>query len=110
MFDTIRLETKAVTEAMSSERHSTGSRERTSVDGARPVSAVALSMREREVLHHVSNGLTYLQTAHRMGIAASTVDTYLRRIRAKAGVLSGAELTRLAVSLEADEPVEPVRR
>ena len=50
----------------------------------------------------MSNGLTYLQTARRMGITARTVDTYLRRIRAKAGVVSGAELTRLAVALEVD--------
>lgn len=61
------------------------------------------SCREREVLHHFSNGLTYLQTARRMGIAARTVDTYLRRIRAKAGVVSAAELTRLAVALERRE-------
>jgi DNA-binding CsgD family transcriptional regulator len=58
------------------------------------------SGREREVLHHFSNGLTYLQTARRMGIAARTVDMYLRRIRAKAGVASTAQLTRLAVAIE----------
>jgi DNA-binding CsgD family transcriptional regulator len=62
-----------------------------------------LSSREREALHHFSNGLTYLQTAHRMGITTRTVDTYLRRVRAKSGAVSTAELTRLAVALERRE-------
>ena len=66
-------------------------------------SCAPLSYRERQVLHHFSNGFTYAQTAHRMGITRSTVDTYLRRIRAKAGVVSSAELTRLAVALEVGE-------
>ena len=91
---------------MAPERHPTDPREG-AVTGEKPSTAAVLSLREREVLHHVSNGMTYRGLAHRMGITASTVDTYLRRIRAKAGVFSGAELTRLAVSLEADEPDRP---
>jgi DNA-binding CsgD family transcriptional regulator len=63
----------------------------------------ALSAREREVLDHIANGCTYVQTAHRMGIRACTVDTYLRRIRAKSGAVTGAELTRLAVALESGD-------
>jgi DNA-binding CsgD family transcriptional regulator len=63
----------------------------------------ALSAREREVLSHIANGHTYVQTAHRMGIRACTVDTYLRRIRAKSGAVTGAELTRLAVALESGD-------
>jgi DNA-binding CsgD family transcriptional regulator len=34
-----------------------------------------------------------------MGLSRHTVDAYLRRIRAKLGINSTAELTRLAVSL-----------
>jgi DNA-binding NarL/FixJ family response regulator len=61
----------------------------------------SLSSREREVLTHFGQGLTYSQIAHRMGIAFSTVDTYLRRVRVKSGAASSAELVRLAMSLEA---------
>jgi DNA-binding CsgD family transcriptional regulator len=59
-----------------------------------------LSPREREVLIHFADGLTYRQIARRMGIATNTVDTYLRRIRDKSGAVNGAELVRLAISLE----------
>jgi DNA-binding CsgD family transcriptional regulator len=58
-----------------------------------------LAPREREVLHHISQGRTYLQTARRMGVTSYTVDTYLRRIRSKSGAGNKAELTRLAISL-----------
>jgi DNA-binding CsgD family transcriptional regulator len=54
------------------------------------------------VLRHFGRGLTYLQIARRMGIACSTVDTYLRRVRVKSGAASSAELVRLAVILEQD--------
>jgi DNA-binding CsgD family transcriptional regulator len=59
----------------------------------------ALAPREQEALRHISQGRTYLQTARRMGVTGYTVDTYLRRIRAKYGIVTKAELTRLAVSL-----------
>ncbi|WP_354645340.1 response regulator transcription factor [Kitasatospora camelliae] len=58
-----------------------------------------LAPREREVLQHISEGRTYLQTARRMGVTSYTVDTYLRRIRSKSGAGNKAELTRLAISL-----------
>jgi len=61
---------------------------------------VHFSVREREVMRHFAKGLTYLQIARRMGIKVSTVDTYLRRVRLKSGVASGAGLIRLAISLE----------
>ncbi|MEU4096474.1 helix-turn-helix transcriptional regulator [Streptomyces sp. NPDC026673] len=65
-----------------------------------PTDAVrALAPRERETLHHIAAGRTYLQTARHMGLSRHTVDAYLRRIRAKLGLTSTAELTRLAVSL-----------
>ncbi|MGW4049060.1 response regulator transcription factor [Streptomyces sp. NPDC004721] len=59
----------------------------------------ALAPREREALQHIAAGLTYMQTARRMGLSKHTVDAYLRRIRAKLGISNTAELTRLAVSL-----------
>ena len=59
----------------------------------------ALAPREQEVLQHISQGRTYLQTARRMGVTGHTVDTYLRRIRSKHGIGTKAELTRLAISL-----------
>ncbi|MFI8187185.1 LuxR C-terminal-related transcriptional regulator [Actinacidiphila glaucinigra] len=44
-------------------------------------------------------GRTYLQTARHMGLSKHTVDAYLRRIRAKLGIHSTAELTRTAIAL-----------
>ncbi|MGW1541594.1 response regulator transcription factor [Streptomyces sp. NPDC002309] len=61
--------------------------------------APALAPREQETLRHIAAGRTYLQTARHMGLSQHTVDAYLRRIRAKLGINSTAELTRLAISL-----------
>ncbi|MEU4098994.1 LuxR C-terminal-related transcriptional regulator, partial [Streptomyces sp. NPDC026673] len=54
---------------------------------------------ERETLRHIAAGRTYLQTARHMGLSKHTVDAYLRRIRAKLGIYSTAELTRTAIAL-----------
>ncbi|MFF1556088.1 response regulator transcription factor [Streptomyces sp. NPDC058279] len=59
----------------------------------------ALAPREQEALRHIAAGRTYLQTARHMGLSKHTVDAYLRRIRAKLGINSTAEMTRLAISL-----------
>jgi DNA-binding CsgD family transcriptional regulator len=59
----------------------------------------ALAPCEQETLRHIAAGHTYLQTARHMGLSRHTVDAYLRRIRAKLGINSTAELTRLAISL-----------
>lgn len=61
--------------------------------------AVALAPREQEALRHIAAGCTYVQTARSMGLSKHTVDAYLRRIRAKLGINTTAELTRLAISL-----------
>ncbi|GHB54765.1 hypothetical protein GCM10010347_25770 [Streptomyces cirratus] len=61
--------------------------------------APALAPREQEALRHIAAGCTYLQTARHMGLSKHTVDAYLRRIRAKLGINSTAEMTRLAISL-----------
>ncbi|OAH12922.1 response regulator transcription factor [Streptomyces jeddahensis] len=66
---------------------------------ARAAALLVLAPRERETLRHIAAGRTYLQTARHMGLSKHTVDAYLRRIRAKLGICSTAELTRLAISL-----------
>ncbi|HEX6501141.1 MAG TPA: response regulator transcription factor [Micromonosporaceae bacterium] len=56
-----------------------------------------LSEREEQVLRQISWGLTHGQIATRLGISPHTVDTYVKRIRAKLGVGNKAELTRAAL-------------
>jgi DNA-binding NarL/FixJ family response regulator len=56
-----------------------------------------LSGRERQVLSQISRGLTHGQIATRLGISPHTVDTYVKRIRAKVGAGNKAELTRAAL-------------
>ncbi len=62
-------------------------------------SAVVLSDREEQVLRYIAEGLTHRQAANRMGVQASTVDTYVKRIRAKTGLGNKADLARLAFEL-----------
>ena len=56
-----------------------------------------LSKREEQVLRQISRGLTHGQIATRLGISPHTVDTYVKRIRAKLGAGNKAELTRAAL-------------
>ncbi|MEV4706181.1 response regulator transcription factor [Actinoplanes sp. NPDC049316] len=56
-----------------------------------------LSEREEQVLRQISCGLTHGQIATRLGISPHTVDTYVKRIRAKLGAGNKAELTRAAL-------------
>jgi DNA-binding NarL/FixJ family response regulator len=56
-----------------------------------------LSEREEQVLSQISHGLTHGQIATRLGISPHTVDTYVKRIRAKLGAGNKAELTRVAL-------------
>jgi DNA-binding NarL/FixJ family response regulator len=56
-----------------------------------------LSARERQVLHYIACGYTHGQAARRLGISPHTVDTYVKRIRAKLAVGNKAELTRAAM-------------
>jgi DNA-binding NarL/FixJ family response regulator len=56
-----------------------------------------LSEREEQVLRQISCGLTHGQIATRLAISPHTVDTYVKRIRAKLGVGNKAELTRAAL-------------
>jgi DNA-binding CsgD family transcriptional regulator len=57
-----------------------------------------ISPRERQVLVHLAKGHTYWKTAHHMRLSPHTVDTYIRRIRAKTGVTNRAQLMALAMS------------
>lgn len=57
-----------------------------------------LSPREEEALDLIARGFTHAQTATRMGVSKSTVDTYVERIRAKLQVGNKAELTRAALA------------
>jgi DNA-binding NarL/FixJ family response regulator len=68
-----------------------------------------LSEREEQVLRQISQGLTHGQIATRLGISPHTVDTYVKRIRAKLGVGNKAELTRAALlgRLVRKVPVQP---
>lgn len=56
-----------------------------------------LSDRELEVLGYLAEGHTYSSIARRMNLSPHTVDTYLRRIRGKAGVSNRAHLMILAI-------------
>jgi DNA-binding NarL/FixJ family response regulator len=64
-----------------------------------------LSGREEQVLGQISRGLTHGQIATRLGISPHTVDTYVKRIRAKLGVGNKAELTRIALLSQLARPV-----
>jgi DNA-binding NarL/FixJ family response regulator len=69
------------------------------------LSGYHLSEREEQVLSQISRGLTHGQIATRLGISPHTVDTYVKRIRAKLGVGNKAELTRAALlGPQADQP------
>jgi DNA-binding NarL/FixJ family response regulator len=59
--------------------------------------AGALSEREEQVLRYIASGYTHGQAARRLGISPHTVDTYVKRIRAKLTLGNKAELTRAAV-------------
>lgn len=58
----------------------------------------ALSGREMQVLQYIASGYTHSQAARRLGISQHTVDTYVKRIRAKLSVGNKAELTRAAIT------------
>ncbi len=71
----------------------------TATPATTPTDTPSLTPRELETLRHIAAGRTYCQTARHMGLSQHTVDTYLRRIRAKFDVNTTAELTRLAMAL-----------
>jgi DNA-binding NarL/FixJ family response regulator len=56
-----------------------------------------LSPREQEALRYIARGYTHQQTARRMGVSKTTVNTYVARIRQKLRVGNKAELTIAAL-------------
>jgi two-component system, NarL family, invasion response regulator UvrY len=62
--------------------------------GGRPT----LSSREQQVLRLIAHGLTHDQAARRLGVSRHTVDTYVKRVRAKLRLGNKAELVRAAMA------------
>ena len=56
-----------------------------------PTASEALSPRESEVLNLLARGFTYTETAQRMGVFHSTVQTHVRNIYGKLGVHNKTE-------------------
>jgi DNA-binding CsgD family transcriptional regulator/lambda repressor-like predicted transcriptional regulator len=65
-----------------------------------PAPSPSLSPREIEVLKHLAQGATYGAIARRLHLSPHTVDTHLRRIRAKTGSANRTQLVLLALTLE----------
>jgi DNA-binding CsgD family transcriptional regulator len=63
------------------------------------MTVLRLAPRETEALALIAQGFTQAQAAVRMGVSATTVDTYMRRIRHKLGAGNKADLTRRALEL-----------
>jgi DNA-binding NarL/FixJ family response regulator len=65
--------------------------------GVRPGSGVALSPREREVLHLVVDGASNDEIGVRLGISSRTVESHLRRLFDRLEVASRTELAARAL-------------
>ena len=87
----------AVRAVTSGARYCPGEPEVSPVAERTDIAGYHLSEREEQVLRQISRGLTHGQIATRLGISSHTVDTYVKRIRAKLGVGNKAELTRAAL-------------
>jgi DNA-binding NarL/FixJ family response regulator len=64
-----------------------------------------LSLRERQVVHQLSAGLSNREIAHSLGLSSHTVKNYLFRIFDKLGVSSRTELLFLAMN---GTPAQPI--
>jgi DNA-binding NarL/FixJ family response regulator len=65
----------------------------------RSTSAARLSNRERQAMGLIAQGFTHQQIARRMGIAKSTVETYVERIREKLQLGNKAQLAVAAIGI-----------
>ncbi|MCX2969307.1 MULTISPECIES: helix-turn-helix domain-containing protein [Streptomyces] len=70
------------------------------------VNGKPVSPRELQVLRCVAAGLTYGQTATRLGISVHTVNTYVRRIRHKFAAETHANLVRLGIAFDSRDSGE----
>jgi len=61
-----------------------------------------LSHREHQVIQLIARGMTHGQIARRLGLSPHTVDTYIRRVRAKLELGNKADLTRAALMHTSD--------
>jgi DNA-binding NarL/FixJ family response regulator len=80
---------------------------RTAARGAQSREGPLLTAREEEALGWIAKGMTHGQTARRMGVATSTVDTYIKRIRARLSLGNKAELVWFARNLAEGGRTEP---
>ena len=62
-----------------------------------PAGGQRLSQRESEVLECIASGLTHGQTAVRLQVSIHSVNTYVKRLKAKLGHGNKAFLTRAAI-------------
>ncbi|NQT57410.1 MAG: response regulator transcription factor [Bacteroidetes bacterium] len=63
------------------------------------VSVYALSLREQQVLKMISEGMTTLEIAEKLGISSTTVTVYRKKIAKKIGSNRIAVQTRIALNL-----------
>jgi DNA-binding NarL/FixJ family response regulator len=75
--------------------YASGMREDLDDRGADP--GVLLTPRETDTLQAIAQGLTHAQAARRLGLTEATVNTYVKRLRAKLNAGNKAELTRIAI-------------
>lgn len=95
--ETAQQMVNAVQQVAAGKRVGCGTAAQPIAEQAEQLSHSGLSERENQVLDQISHGLTHGQVATRLGISPHTVDTYVKRIRAKLGVTNKAELTRAAL-------------
>ena len=70
----------------------------------------ALTVREREVLHHLARGYAYKQIGVRLGISARTVESHVGAVLRKLQLTSRHEVTHWAAArglIDRDGPGEP---
>ncbi|MFY1616270.1 response regulator [Micromonospora sp. WMMD736] len=70
---------------------------------------VALSEREREVLHLVARAMSNAQIANRLGLTEATVKRHLRNIFAKLSAVSRLDAVNKAVAAALIDPALPVK-
>jgi DNA-binding CsgD family transcriptional regulator len=63
-----------------------------------------LTLREREVLHLVSQGLSAARIAERLNVSPRTVESHRARIKAKLGLRNHAAMVRYAVERQMATP------